>query len=292
MAITLTQLRAFVAVARAGSVSDAAEKLFVTQPSVSAAVSALARELGVELTERLGRRVRLTAAGEAFLPFAVDVLGLLEQGRRTALEAVEEQRRSLRIAAVTTAGEFVVPALLGEFTARHPEIEVALEVGNRARVFRLVLDREADVGIGGRPPEEAGIVGRRFRENPIVLVTAPEDGLSRRRSVSVEELVGRTWLLREEGSGTRLMVEEFLQRNELRPRTLTLGSNGAIKAAARLGLGVSLQSRAAVELELAAGLLATISLRDGLPVRHWYTLRPAVGPLRPPLEQFLDFVHS
>src|SRR5512132_4167614 len=185
MAVTLTQLRAFVAVARAGSVSRAADELFVTQPSVSAAVSALAGELGVELTERAGRNVRLTDAGDAFLPFAVDLLGLLEQGRRAALEAVEQRRRSLRIAAVTTAGEHVVPALLGEFTARHPEIDVTLEVANRARVFGLVLDREADVGIGGRPPDEARLVGRPFLENPIVLVTAPDDALARGRSVPV-----------------------------------------------------------------------------------------------------------
>jgi DNA-binding transcriptional LysR family regulator len=292
MAVTLTQLRAFVAVARAGSVSRAADELFVTQPSVSAAVSALAGELGVELTERAGRNVRLTDAGDAFLPFAVDLLGLLEQGRRAALEAVEQRRRSLRIAAVTTAGEHVVPALLGEFTARHPEIDVTLEVANRARVFGLVLDREADVGIGGRPPDEARLVGRPFLENPIVLVTAPDDALARGRLVPVGELASRTWLLREEGSGTRLMVEEFLRRHELRPRTVTLGSNGAIKAAARLGLGVSLQSRAAVELELASGMLATIALRGGLPARHWYTLRPAAGPLRPPVDEFLRFVHA
>lgn len=292
MAVTLTQLRTFVAVARAGSVSRAADELFVTQPSVSAAVSALAGELGVELTERAGRNVRLTDAGDAFLPFAVDLLGLLEQGRRAALEAVEQRRRSLRIAAVTTAGEYVVPALLGEFTARHPEIDVTLEVANRARVFALVLDRKADVGIGGRPPDEARLVGRPFLENPIVLVTAPDDALARGRSVPVGELASRTWLLREEGSGTRLMVEEFLRRHGLRPRTVTLGSNGAIKAAARLGLGVSLQSRAAVELELASGMLATIALRGGLPGRHWYTLRPAAGPLRPPVDEFLRFVHA
>jgi DNA-binding transcriptional LysR family regulator len=292
MAVTLTQLQAFVAMARAGSVSRAADELFVTQPSVSAAVSALARELGVELTERVGRDVRLTDAGQAFLPFAVDVLGLLDQGRRAAREAVEAGRRSLRIAAVTTAGEHVVPPLLGEFAALHPEVDVTLEVGNRARVFGLVLDREADVGIGGRPPEDARLVGRPFLENPIVLITAPDDTLARRRSVRVRELAGRTWLLREEGSGTRLMVEEFLVRHELRPRTVTLGSNGAIKAAVRLGLGVSLQSRAALELELASGMLATIALRGGVPARHWYTLRPARGPLRPLVDAFLQFVHS
>jgi DNA-binding transcriptional LysR family regulator len=291
MAITLNQLAAFVAVARAGSVSRAADELFVTQPSVSAAVSALARELGLDLTERVGRTIRLTAAGEAFLPFAVDVLGLLEQGRRAAAEAVESSRQSLRIAAVTTAGEYIVPPLLGEFTARHPEVEVTLEVANRGRVLERVLDRGADVGIGGRPPDDPRVTGRPFLENPIVLIAAPDDPLVGRRAVPARELADRTWLLREEGSGTRLLVEEFLERHELHPPTVTLGSNGAIKQAVRLGLGVSLQSQAALELELASGLLATIRVR-GLPVRHWYAIHPAHGRLRPAIEEFLAFIHA
>jgi len=120
MAITLNQLSSFLAVAREGSVSGAAEKLYVTQPSISAAVSALSRELDVELTERVGRGIGLTAAGDAFRPYAADVLGLIEQGRQAAREAADYSMRSLRLVAVATAAEYVVPALLRSFhrTAR------------------------------------------------------------------------------------------------------------------------------------------------------------------------------
>src|SRR5436305_15233470 len=124
MAVTLDQLSSFLAVAREGSVSAAAEKLFVTQPSISAAVSALSRELGVDLTERVGRGVGLTAAGQAFRPYAADVLGLVEQGKQAAREASDVSMRSLRIVAVATAAEYVVPTLLRAFHGRHPEVNL------------------------------------------------------------------------------------------------------------------------------------------------------------------------
>ena len=145
MAVTFGQLASFLAVAETGSVSKAAERLVVTQPSVSAALSALSRELGVELTERAGRTIRLTPAARAFLPFAEDVVGLLEQGAQAAREAAEPSARLLRIAAVTTAGEYVVPPLLRAFSELRPEIELTLEVGNRGRVFQQLLDRSADL---------------------------------------------------------------------------------------------------------------------------------------------------
>src|SRR6185436_3237367 len=165
MAVTVTQLATFLAVAREGSVSAAAEKLHVTQPSISAAVSALSRELGVELTERVGRGIALTPAGEAFRPYAADVLGLIEQGRQAAREAADASLRRIRIAAVETAAEVVVPPLLRRFHELHPEIELELEVANRASVFARVLDHEADVAIAGRPPADERVVGRPFARN-------------------------------------------------------------------------------------------------------------------------------
>lgn len=291
MAITLTQLRSFLAVSHTGSVTAAADELIVTQPSVSAAVSALSRELGVELTERNGRSIRMTAAGEAFVPYAADVIGLLEQGRRASREAAQVVAKELRIAAVTTAGEHIVPPLMQAFSASHPEIVLSLDVGNRERVFERVRSHRSDVAVGGRPPTE-GVVGERFLENPIAIITAPGDPLAAKGAPMIEELAGRPWLLREEGSGTRTMTEEFLAAHELRPPLLTLGSNGAIKEAARAGLGVSLQSLLTARLELELGLLATIDVRVPLPQRDWYLLRPEQGPLRPPVEEFLAFVRS
>ncbi len=289
MAVTLNQLSSFLAVAREGSVSGAAAKLYVTQPSISAAVSALSRELGVELTERVGRGIGLTAAGEAFRPYAADVLGLVDQGRTAAREASDVAMRSLRLVAVATAAECVVPSLLRAFSRLHPEISLSLEVANRSSLFERVLEHEVDVGIAGRPPEDDRIAGRAFLDNEIVLIAAPGHPLADGRPVDAEALAELVWLVREPGSGTRLLVTELLSEHGLRPRTLTLGSNGAIKEAVRLGLGVSLQSRVAVEHELLDRTVGEIHLQGGLPRREWYALHSATVPPRPSVTQFLDF---
>jgi DNA-binding transcriptional LysR family regulator len=292
MAITLTQLRSFVAVVETGSVTAAADQLHVTQPSVSAAVSALSNELGVELTQRVGRNVELKQAGKAFAPYASHVIGLLEQGGRASREAAGAVERELRIAAVTTAAEHIVPPLVKEFAALRPDLTLTVEVGNRERVFRKVANHQADVAIGGRPPADGQLIGKPFMKNPILLITAPDDPLAQRGTVHVSELGQRPWLLREPGSGTRLMTEEFLARHELRPQMLTMGSNGAIKQAARAGMGLALQSQAATALELEHGMVGVISLSEPLPKREWFALWPSTGPLLGPAEEFLDFAMS
>jgi DNA-binding transcriptional LysR family regulator len=292
MAVTLTQLTAFLAVVRRGSVTAAAEELVVTQPSVSAAVSALERELGVRLTERYGRTVRPTAAGVAYEPYAADVLGLLDQGGRAAREAEDARPHTLRISAVTTAGEYLVPQLIQAFRERRPDVEISLDVGNRELVFQRVLDHRVDVAVTGRIPDDERFFGVDFADNEFVLITSAGDPLARRRWVGMEELGERPWLLREPGSGTRTLCEEFLASRGIEPNLLTLGSNGAIKQAARTGLGIALQSRAAVELELKLGLLDTISPAGGLPERRWHVVRSAIGPVREDAEAFMTFCGS
>jgi DNA-binding transcriptional LysR family regulator len=290
VAITLTQLRSFLAVVREGSTAAAADRLFVTQPSISAAVSALSEELGVKLTERIGRGVRPSPAGRAFTDYAADVIGLLEQGRRAAIEAAGVADRELRIAAVTTAAEYLVPTLMQAFRERHPSIMLTLDVGNRDRVLRQLLDHDVDIAIGGRPPGGDRLMGAAFMENEIALIARPDSPLVNGEPVTDDQLGAYTWLLREEGSGTRVMTEHYLESRGLRPRLLTLGSNGAIKHATRAGLGISLQSRLAIELELEAGVLRTVRVDSPLPQRDWYVLRSAVGPRRPHVDGFMSFV--
>lgn len=290
MAITVTQLTAFLAVVRGGSVTAAADELIVTQPSVSSAISALARELDCELFERSGRGIRLTAAGEAFAPYAADVIGLLGSGRRAAREAATVASRRLRIAAVTTAAESFVPQILHDFSKAHPDIELTLDVGNRAHVLDCVLRHVADVAISGKPPDDERLVAEPLSENRIALITAPDDPAANGDLRQGRDLADRAWLLREPGSGTRALNEQFLAERGLAPRILELGSNGAIKQAARAGLGVSLLSRAAVEAELASGWLAEIRLRDAPTTRPWYVLRSGVGPDRPAVTQLLAFL--
>jgi LysR family transcriptional regulator, low CO2-responsive transcriptional regulator len=292
MAVTLTQLAAFVCVVRRGSVTAAADELFVTQPSVSAAIAALERELGSKLLERDGRGLRPTPAGEAFAPYASHVLGLLEEGERAAREASEGKRSTLRISAVTSAGDHVVPPLIRAFRDAHPELDIDLHIGNRREVFAGLLEHRADVAITGRVPDDDRLVGEAFAVNEIVLVTAPDDPLARRRWVAVEELAGRPWLLREPGSGSRAMAEEWLRLRGLVPPVLTLGSNTAVREAARAGLGIGLVSRTSAALELKVGLLGTIRPRGGLPQRQWFVVRSTVGPPRAAADAFVAFLGS
>ncbi|MGH3088215.1 MAG: LysR family transcriptional regulator [Rubrobacteraceae bacterium] len=290
MAITVAQLRTFLAVRSEGSIKGAAEQLVVTRPSVSGAISALEREVGAKLVERYGRGVRLTAAGAALVPFASRALGLLEEGRRAALDAADPERLELSIAAVNTAGEYIVPPVIRAFRLRHPRADIRLEVSNRAGVFRRVELRRADVGIGGSPPESGELEGTPFLDNELVVVAAPDHDLAARRGLSFAELEGATWLLRENGSGTRIFVRNLLAEKGIQPPTMTIGSNGAIKQSVRAGLGVSLLPRQAVALELAMGLLKEIDLKEELPLRRWYALYPGGGPGRPVVETFLRFL--
>jgi DNA-binding transcriptional LysR family regulator len=292
MAITVTQLNTFLAVIRGGSVTAAADALMVTQPSVSSAIAALRRELSCELFERSGRGVRLTDAGRAFVPYATDVVGLLEAGRQAAREAGEITARRLQITAVTTAAESFVPPLMRAFSDLHPDIALTLDVGNQQDVLDRIRSHRVDVAIMGRPPADDRLAAEPLLTNEIVCITAPDDPTAGQPRITAVELADRPWLLREPGSGTRALNERFLADREMAPETLTLGSNGAIKQAARAGLGVSLLSREAVEGELASGRLGEIQLADGPPTRTWFVLHSAVGPLRPAVQSFLAFLRE
>jgi DNA-binding transcriptional LysR family regulator len=287
MAITLTQIRAFLAVKSTGSVHAAANQLLVSQPSVSAAVASLARELGTALFERHGRGVRLTESGEAFAPYAAQVLGLLEQGRNAAKEAAHPESSKIRLIAVNTAGEYLVAPLIRAYRQLHPGISILLEVGNRATVFERLESRRADIGIGGRPPGRS-LVGFPFLANELLVVG---------REIPAD-LARTPWLLREEGSGTRLATERLLSDLDLgspelgSPELLTLGSNGAIKQGLAVGLGVTLISRFAVARELRDGLLVEIGVPGTPLTRPWHVLFPPSGPLRPAVRAFGEFLRS
>lgn len=282
MAVTVTQLQAFLAVADTGGVQAAARHLHVTQPSVSAAVAALEREVGTDLLARHGRGVRLTDAGEAYAPYARRVLGLLEHGRLAGQEAARAVLARVRVACVNTAGEYLLPAVLAAYRRVEPDAEVQLEVANRDGVLVRVAALEADVGVGGRPLA-AGVVGRRLLDNELVVVGREP----------AADLSGATWLLREEGSGTRAAAERYLAERGISPRAvLTLGSNGAVKRGAALGLGLTLISSHAVARELRDGSLARVAA-PGTPLhRPWYSLVPRDVPPRPAVERFLAFLHS
>ena len=216
--MTFNQLRTFLAVVDSGSVSEAADSLFVSPPAVSAALASLQAELGVALVARVGRGVAITAAGAVFAPYARGVLRVADEGVAAAREALDPESGRVRLAAVTTAGEHVLPRFLASFRARHPQAEVSLEVGNRERLWELLAEREVDLAIGGRPPGGARFVSRATRPNVLVLVAAARPGSNGVREVSLAELSRQVLLLREPGSGTRRTAEELFDELGMTPR--------------------------------------------------------------------------
>ncbi len=315
--MTPSQLRTFLAVADTASVREAAAALVVSQPAVSAALASLQRELGVKLVAREGRGLRLTPAGEVLAGYARRILGLWEEAQVATVASADPERGRLRLVTVTTAGEHVVPAVLASFRAAHPHVEIVLEVGNRRRVWDLLLGGGADLAVGGRPPPGGELVSRAVSPNELVLVAAPLDDAVPRagalagspvaldgrgsgsaapdeprpvvRSVTLAALAEATWLVREPGSGTRDTAEELLSSLGLDPPRLTLGSNGAICESAAVGLGVALVSRAAAERQLRSGMLH--EWRTGpLPLHREWHLVSRAGPMPATAALFVDHV--
>jgi DNA-binding transcriptional LysR family regulator len=283
--MTLGQLRSILEVASTGSVRAAAERLFVTQPAISSQIAALQKELGVRLVVRDGRGLRLTEAGTVLAGYARRMLGLLEEAAVATTAAAAPERGRVRLAAVTTAGEQLLPRLIAGFRRTHPSAEISLEVANRPRVFSLLEHHEVDLVIGGRPPDPSPLRSRAVRPNPLVLVAPP--GLLP-RSPRPDELARQTWLLREPGSGTRSTTEEYLAAAGLAPPTLTLGSNGAIREALTVGLGITLLSLDAVADELGRGTLVQLRVA-GMPLRRaWHLITRADEPLAATAELFVE----
>ncbi len=288
--MTLNQLRTFLAVAETGSVRAAAQDLVVTQAAVSASLAALQKSLGVALLEPDGRGLRLTAAGQAYAGYVRRVLGLLDEAGRAAAAAADPERGELRIAAVTTAAEQILPGLLSSFRTRYPQLGVRLEAGNRDRVRGLLDRHQVDLVLGGRPEPGWDVVVLAERPHQLVVVAAPglaasadaaaPGGTRPDGSQLVPWLARQAWLLREPGSGTRAAMDTLLTELDIAPLTLMVGSNGAIRESASVGLGVTLISRDAVAAELADGRLAALPV-PGTPMhRDWYLVAHP-GPLPP-----------
>lgn len=264
---TKARLRALVELADAGSVRGAAERLVVTESSISSAVRALSTEIGIALVDRHGRGVKLTPAGERYVEYARSILGLHDEAILAARGEADPENGSIRLAAVTSAGELLIPAALATFRAEHPGVVLHLEVASRNAVWPMLARHEVDLVVAGRPPEELRrtVRVRAMRPNDLIVVASPDVAAGFAPATS-------TWLLREPGSGTRSTLAALLEELDVNPPHLVLGSHGAVVSAAVAGLGVTLVSRQAVSRELDAGALVELSV-PGTPMnRPWHVV--------------------
>lgn len=272
--ISSQQLRCFEAASRLLSVTKAAQELHVTQPTVSVQLRDLAQSIGEQLLEISGRRVRLTQAGEALRE---TVLGIRECWERFDTQVGELRgltRGRLRIAAVTTA-EYFVPDLLGPFAADHPGVDIELAVENRDRVVDRLTRGVDDLAVMMVPPAHLPLHAVPLVDNPLVVIAAASHPLAGRR-VRLQSLAGERWLMREAGSGTRMVAENHFAQAGFAPSVaMSLGSNEALKHAVGAGLGIAVISQLAVQsdLDLPRGKSRVVVLQvAGFPLRRRWSV--------------------
>jgi DNA-binding transcriptional LysR family regulator len=272
--LNLHQLRIFRAVAEYRSFSRAAAELYLSQPGVSQQVKALERSIGLPLLEKVGRRIRLTEAGSELLMYSERIFALLDETRLVLEELSGARRGTVKIAASTTAGIYIVPAALGAFHQRNPGVKLTLDVVNRFNVQERLLNDEVDVAVMGLIEDAHDLDVAEFVPNELVVIAPPDHPLATQRRIPLHELDDEVLLLREAGSGTRTDVERIMAEQALPLRIgMELRSSGAIKQAVTAGLGISIMPLSALELELATGRLVTLDV-VGFPIhRHWSLAR-------------------
>ncbi len=292
MHVTLRQLRAFEAVARLRSFSRAAEELHVTQPTVSKQLRLLHEQVGLPLLEQLGKKVFITEAGQELYATCADWLETWGRFEQTIDNLKGLKQGRLRIAAVTTT-KYFMPRILGPFCARYPGIDIALEVVNRDRLLERLSRNQDDLYIMGVPPEGLDAERESFMDNPLVVLAPIAHPLVGRRRIAFADLAGESFLVRERGSGTRMIMERVFQERGTPLRIkMELGSNEAIKQAVAGGLGLAMLSRSTLNPDPSREELAELDV-EGFPiVRAWYVVRPKGKQISVVAATFLEFLRG
>jgi DNA-binding transcriptional LysR family regulator len=270
--ITIRQMRVFSAVARNLSFTRAAEELHLTQPAISQQVRLLEEEVGMPLFEQIGRRIRLAPAGTELLRYATQITELLREAGETLAAMQGLKRGELKLGAVSTA-KYFAPTLLSAFTPAYPEVTIKFTVGNREEIVRLLGANDLDLVIMGRPPRELDTTAEPFARHPLVIIASPDHPLARRRRIPLKSLARESFIIREQGSGTRASMEHVFRERAVTFRAaMEVSSNETIKQAVMAGMGLSFISSHTIGLEVGTGKLAILDV-VGLPiVRDWYVI--------------------
>jgi DNA-binding transcriptional LysR family regulator len=287
---TMPQLAVFEASARLRSFTRAAEELHLAQPTVSAQIRKLTETVGFPLFEQIGKQIYLTDTGRRTYAHCQEIFRTLESldDVLTEMRGVEAGR--LRIA-VTTTAEYFIPRMLVGFVQRHPGVDVSLQVHNRGALIERMANNEDELYVFANPPEDREIVRQAILPFPMVVFARAADPLVRERGIPISRLAREPFLMREPGSGTRMVAQELFARHGQVPTIrMELSTNEAIKHAILAGLGVAMLSHHAFGLDAGQSQLAILDVAGFPLARHWHFVYPIGRQLSPAAKSFMDYV--
>jgi len=271
------RLQVFHTVARLLSFTKAAETLHMTQPAVTFQVRQLEEYFNTRLFDRTHNRISLTEAGARVFQYSDKIFELYGEMENAVREMTGEISGSLTIGASTTIAEYMLPALLGDFRAKYPDVSIHLKVSNTDGIVSMVENNTIDLGVVEAPVSNKNLVVDECRRDNLVAIVPPEHPKADRKRITLDELLEYPFICREEGSGTREVIAEYMNTspdcNACMNVAMELGSPEAVKGAVEAGMGISVVSNATIQKELRLGTLVAIELD-------------------PPLERPFSFVHQ
>jgi DNA-binding transcriptional LysR family regulator len=291
--MNLSQLRAFVTAVEHGSFSAAGRALSVSQPAVTKQIQSLESDLDATLFDRHYRRVELTEQGQALLPHARKILDSLEKARAAVDRVSDQVTGRLTVAASTTPGQYALPRILGAFSDTFPDVGIQLMVADTADVVAAVESRDADLGMTGARIRGAGVEFEELGSDRLVMIAPP--GLAVSPNARLEDVLEQPFIIREEGSGTRMVTEEALDAANVDPADLNvaieLGTSEAIVTAVEGGLGIGVVSSWAADKALELGTVKLVDL-PRFPVDRPFWLVTPKARLSRAAEAFAEFMRT
>lgn len=288
------KLKVFCTVAETKSFSKASEIIHLTQPAVSLQIQALEEIYGTRLFDRSNNTVILTRAGSLLYKYAREILGLYSSAEKEIGEITGLVKGNLSIGASTTIANYLLPSVIVDFRKKYPKIRVNLQVGNTKGVMEFLNSGTIDIGLVEGEVQRQKIVVEKILTDELVLIMSPAHHWAKRRDISISEITQEPFIVREEGSGTRQMIEKNLEKQDISPDdlkvSLVLGSTEAIKSAVEDGMGVSIISAWAAKKEIRHGILKTVTFKDIKLLRNFSLIYPKGYIKSHTVEQFLEFL--
>lgn len=293
MLIKDVRLRVFYEAAVHQSFTRAAELLSLTQPAVSFQIKSLEEDLGARLFRREKQRVVLTEVGAILLRHTRDILALYDRADAEIARLVEHVGGTLTLGVASVIAKYVMPRPIGLFKKRNPQVSIVLEAGNTDSIVAQLLDGALDLAIVSDPVDLKGHIGEPLIEDELRLIVPAGHPWTSREAVTLADLVAEPFILREEGSGTRRMLEWYLGQHGIALAdlhvALTLGSTEAVKAGVEAGAGVSIVSSLSLGAELRIGSIAVVPIEDVRMARSFMLVYPKLTYRKVVVETFLAF---
>jgi len=290
----LHQIEIFCTLIKLRSFSRAAEALCLTQPTVSGHIKNLETDLGVKLLDRLGKRAVPTDAGEVLYRYGQKLLALRDHARQEIAGISGTVSGILKLGGSTIPGAYVLPATIGAFKKKHPSAVIQLFIDDTAKISESVVNGDLHIGVVGARVDDLRLEAHPFLKDELVIAVPARHRWARRKTVTAEELAEEPFIMRENGSGTRRIMEERIGRAGMSVADLhavaVVGSSDAVRQAVKAGLGVSVLSIRAIRDDIAAGRLAAVRLK-GVRLERSFSVILLKGKSRSPLGRtFLEFL--